>query len=96
MLAIGRALLANPKLLLLDEPSHGLSPKLVDSIADIIMTINKERKTTILLVEQNVNVALSLASYGYVLENGRVCFEGFAKELGGNDYVRQLYLGDSG
>ena len=93
MLVIGRALMARPKLLLLDEPSLGLAPLLVREIFDIIRKINAERGTTLLLVEQNAQIALSIADYGYVMENGRIVFDGPADTLRGNDDVREFYLG---
>jgi len=93
MLVIGRALMAKPKLMLLDEPSLGLAPLLVREIFEIIQKINAERGTTFLLVEQNARIALGIADYGYVMENGRIVFEGPASELRGNDEVRDFYLG---
>jgi branched-chain amino acid transport system ATP-binding protein len=93
MLVIGRALMAKPKLMLLDEPSLGLAPLLVREIFEIIQKINAERGTTFLLVEQNARIALGIADYGYVMENGRVVFEGPASDLRGNDEVREFYLG---
>jgi branched-chain amino acid transport system ATP-binding protein len=92
MLAIGRALMAKPKLLLLDEPSMGLAPKIVEQILDNIRTINQSG-VTVLLVEQNAAMALAISHRGYVLETGAVILEGTAKELAGNDLVRQAYLG---
>ena len=92
MLAIGRALMAKPKLLLLDEPSMGLAPKIVEQILENIQAINKAG-VTILLVEQNAAMALAISHRGYVLETGTVILEGSAKELAGNDLVRQAYLG---
>jgi branched-chain amino acid transport system ATP-binding protein len=93
MLVIGRALMAKPKLMLLDEPSLGLAPLLVREIFEIIQKINADRGTTFLLVEQNARIALGIADYGYVMENGRVVFEGPASNLRGNDDVREFYLG---
>ena len=93
MLAIGRALMAKPRLLLLDEPSLGLAPILVREIFGIIKTINEEEGLTILLVEQDASLALSIADYGYVLESGTVVLEDTAKELRSNESVRRSYLG---
>ncbi|MBD0416879.1 ABC transporter ATP-binding protein [Oryzicola mucosus] len=92
MLAIGRGLMARPKLLLLDEPSLGLAPILVQEIFSIIRTISK-RGTTILLVEQNANMALDVSDYAYVLETGEISAEGTAAEMKRNDEVRRSYLG---
>jgi branched-chain amino acid transport system ATP-binding protein len=92
MLAIGRALMAKPKLLLLDEPSMGLAPKIVEQILETIRTIN-QAGVTVLLVEQNAAMALAISHRGYVLETGEVILQGTAKELAGNDLVRQAYLG---
>ena len=92
MLAMGRALMAQPRLLLLDEPSMGLAPVLVDVVFEIIEKVNKQG-TTILLVEQNALAALNIASYAYVLETGHISLEGPAKELAGNEAVRNAYLG---
>ena len=96
MLAIGRALMANPKMVLMDEPSLGLSPLLVKEIFHIIRMLNEEEKTTILLVEQNANMALSACHYGYIMENGRVVLDGPGKQLKENDDVREFYLGMAG
>ncbi len=93
MLAIGRALMARPKLLLLDEPSLGLAPLLVKEIFEIVGRINKEQGTTIVLVEQNANMALQLAHYGYVMENGKIVMEGDANDLKENPDVKEFYLG---
>jgi branched-chain amino acid transport system ATP-binding protein len=93
MLVIGRALMAKPRLLMLDEPSLGLAPLLVREIFEIIQKINVERGTTVLLVEQNAQIALRIAHYGYIMENGRVVLDGPADKLRGNDDVREFYLG---
>ena len=93
MLAIGRGLMARPRLLLLDEPSLGLAPLVVREIFGIIQTISREEKTTILLVEQNVGLALSIAQYGYVLETGSIVLEATAEELKRDETVRRSYLG---
>jgi branched-chain amino acid transport system ATP-binding protein len=93
MLAIGRALMARPKLMLLDEPSLGLSPLLVREIFGIIKDINEKEGTTILLVEQNARVALSISSYGYIMENGKVVLDGETEKLIKNEDVKEFYLG---
>ena len=93
MLALGRALMASPRMMLLDEPSLGLAPILVESIFEIIQRINRDEGTTILLVEQNARLALSVADYGYVMEGGRVVLEGTADELRTNEDVKEFYLG---
>lgn len=92
MLAIGRALMSRPKLLLLDEPSMGLAPIIVKEIFSIIQEI-KEQGTTVLLIEQNAKMALSIADYGYVLESGSIVLEGKGTELLQNDEVMKAYLG---
>ena len=92
MLAIGRALMASPRLLLLDEPSLGLAPKLVEQVRDIIVEINGQG-TSVLLVEQNAVMALSIATYGYVLETGRIVRDGPAAELLADEDIREFYLG---
>jgi branched-chain amino acid transport system ATP-binding protein len=93
MLAISRALMARPKMMLLDEPSLGLSPKLVKEIFDIILRINRERGVTVLLVEQNANMALHVADYGYVLEVGRIVMEDTCARLLEKDDIKEFYLG---
>jgi branched-chain amino acid transport system ATP-binding protein len=93
MLAIGRALMAKPRLLLLDEPSMGLAPLVVQEIFTVIENLRREKKTTILLVEQNARVALKMADRGYVLETGKVILEGIASELLENKEVQRAYLG---
>ena len=96
MAAIGRALMANPKMILLDEPSMGLAPQLVKQIFEIVSQINKKEGVTILLAEQNTNMALQYAEYAYILENGRVVMEGTAKSMRDNEDVKEFYLGISG
>ena len=93
MLAISRALMARPKLMLLDEPSLGLAPLLVQEIFRIILQINRDEKTTILLVEQNANLALSIANFAYIMENGRIVLEGEPMKLKTNEDVKEFYLG---
>lgn len=93
MLAISRALMAAPKMMLLDEPSLGLSPKLTREIFEIIIRINRERGTTILLVEQNAQMALAAADFGYVLENGRIVMEDTCERLAEKEDIREFYLG---
>jgi branched-chain amino acid transport system ATP-binding protein len=93
MVVIARALMARPRLMLLDEPSLGLSPRLVKEIYDIIVRINREQKTTILLVEQNAPMALSVASHGFVLELGRIVMDDTCQALMANEDVKEFYLG---
>lgn len=93
MLAIGRAMMARPRLMMLDEPSLGLAPLLVEEIFQIIERINREQQTTILLVEQNARIALSVAHYAYIMENGRIVLDGTPDELQNNADVREFYLG---
>jgi len=96
MLAIGRALIAQPKLILFDEPSLGLSPKLVEDIFTIIARINAEAGTSMLLVEQNATVALAVAHQGYIMENGKIVIDGTAEHLASDPDVREFYLGMEG
>jgi branched-chain amino acid transport system ATP-binding protein len=93
MMVIGRALMAHPSLLLLDEPSLGLAPLLVKEIFQIIKRINNEQGTTLVVVEQNANIALQIAHYGYVMENGKIVLESEAEELRNNPDVKEFYLG---
>ena len=94
MLAVGRALMSKPKIIMMDEPSLGLAPIIVQGIFDIIQQINKEG-TTVLLIEQNANMALKVADYGYVMETGRISLTGTGAELLANEQVKELYLGKS-
>jgi branched-chain amino acid transport system ATP-binding protein len=96
MLAIGRALVAEPQLILLDEPSLGLSPKLVEEIFGIIARINAERGVSMLLVEQNASLALAVADSGYIMENGKIVIDGSAERLAADPDVREFYLGVGG
>ena len=93
MCAIGRALMAKPKLMLLDEPSMGLAPLLVQEIFEIIVQLNQKENVAMLLAEQNANMALQYAKYGYIMENGRVVLDGDAETLADNADVREFYLG---
>jgi branched-chain amino acid transport system ATP-binding protein len=93
MMVVGRALMAHPKLMLLDEPSLGLAPLLVEGIFKIVKRINEEEKTSILLVEQNAIAALDIATYGYVMETGRVVLDGPARVLKENEDIKEFYLG---
>ena len=95
MTAIGRALMASPKMILLDEPSMGLAPQLVEEIFEIVKSLNQKEGVSFLLAEQNTNVALRYADYGYILENGRVVMDGEAQRLRENDDVKEFYLGVS-
>ena len=95
MLVIGRAMMAHPKVMLLDEPSLGLAPLLVKEIFEVVKRINQEEKTSILLVEQNARAALSVASYGYVMESGRIVFDGPTDKLIDNEDIQEFYLGFS-
>jgi branched-chain amino acid transport system ATP-binding protein len=93
MCAIGRALMAKPEMILLDEPSMGLAPQIVEEIFEIVKDLNTGEQVSFLLAEQNTNVALRYADFGYILENGRVVMEGDAKELAANEDVKEFYLG---
>ena len=93
MVAIGRALMSKPKMILLDEPSMGLAPQLVEEIFEITKALNEKEKVSFLLAEQNTNMALRYAKYGYILENGRVVMDGEAKALRDNEDVKEFYLG---
>ena len=95
MIAIGRALMSRPKMILLDEPSMGLAPQLVEEIFEIVEQLNSKEGVTFLLAEQNTNIALRYANYGYILENGRVVLDGTAEELRNNKDVKEFYLGIS-
>jgi len=93
MLAVGRGLMSNPKMLLLDEPSLGLAPLVVKDILRVLVRINQEEKTTILLTEQNIFHALKISRRGYLLENGKIAMQGASKELLGNEHIKRNYLG---
>ncbi len=95
MTAIGRALMANPNMILLDEPSMGLAPQIVEEIFEIVRDLNQRERVSFLLAEQNTNIALRYADYGYILENGRVMMDGAAKDLAQNEDVKEFYLGIS-
>jgi branched-chain amino acid transport system ATP-binding protein len=96
MVAIGRALMGRPRLLMLDEPSLGLAPQIVDSIFETIVNLNRSEGVTVLLVEQNAQLALDVASYGYIMENGRIVLDGTADVMRRNEDVQEFYLGYSG
>ncbi|MEO7243662.1 MAG: ABC transporter ATP-binding protein [Rubrivivax sp.] len=96
MCAIGRALMANPKMVLLDEPSMGLAPQLVEEVFEIVKDLNQKEHVTFLLAEQNTNLALRYSDYGYILENGRIMMDGEAKALRENEDVKEFYLGTGG
>ncbi len=96
MTAIGRALMSRPKMILLDEPSMGLAPQLVEEIFEIVKRLNGDEAVSFLLAEQNTNIALKYATYGYILENGRVVLDGEARSLRENEDVKEFYLGVAG
>ena len=96
MCVIGRALMSRPKMILLDEPSMGLAPQIVEEIFEIVKDLNVNEGVSFLLAEQNTNMALKYASYGYILENGRVVMDGEARALAGNEDVKEFYLGVAG
>src|SRR5690606_14895046 len=96
MCAVGRAMMAKPKMILLDEPSMGLAPQIVEEIFGIVKSLNEKEGVSFLLAEQNTNMALRYARYGYILENGRVVMDGEAKALAENEDVKEFYLGVSG
>jgi branched-chain amino acid transport system ATP-binding protein len=93
MLVIGRALMSSPRVVLLDEPSLGLAPMLVEEIFQIVQRMNRQEKLTVLLVEQNATLALTIAQHGYVMENGRIVLEGSADALRQNADIKEFYLG---
>ena len=96
MLAIGRALMARPRLMLLDEPSMGLAPMLVEEIFEIVGRLNREEGVAVLLAEQNATIALRFAQHGYVMENGRIVLDGDANTIADNEDIKEFYLGLSG
>ena len=96
MCAIGRALMTNPSMVLLDEPSMGLAPQIVEEVFNIVKDLNQKEKVTFLLAEQNTNMALRYADYGYIMESGRVVMDGIASDLASNEDVKEFYLGVGG
>ena len=96
MCAIGRALMANPSMVLLDEPSMGLAPQIVEEVFNIVQDLNHKEKVTFLLAEQNTNMALKYADYGYIMESGRIVMDGAARDLATNEDVKEFYLGVGG
>ena len=96
MCAIGRALMANPRVVLLDEPSMGLAPQIVEEVFEIVKDLNTKEKVTFLIAEQNTNMALKYADYGYIMESGRIMMDGSASDLRNNEDVKEFYLGGGG
>ena len=96
MCAIGRALMTNPSVMLLDEPSMGLAPQIVEEVFEIVKDLNRKEKVTFLLAEQNTNMALRYADYGYIMESGRIVMDGLASDLANNEDVKEFYLGVGG
>ena len=96
MCAIGRALMANPSIVLLDEPSMGLAPQIVEEVFNIVKDLNGKEKVTFLLAEQNTNMALRYSDYGYIMESGRIVMDGKASDLASNEDVKEFYLGVGG
>ena len=96
MCAIGRALMSNPRMVLLDEPSMGLAPQIVEEVFNIVQDLNQKEKVTFLLAEQNTNMALKYADYGYIMESGRIMMDGAASDLANNEDVKEFYLGMGG
>ena len=96
MCAIGRALMTNPSMMLLDEPSMGLAPQIVEEVFEIVKDLNQKEKVTFLLAEQNTNMALKYSDYGYIMESGRIVMDGVASDLASNEDVKEFYLGTGG
>jgi branched-chain amino acid transport system ATP-binding protein len=96
MCAIGRAIMSNPSMVLLDEPSMGLAPQIVEEVFNIVKDLNSKEKVTFLLAEQNTNMALRYSDYGYIMESGRIVMDGASKELANNEDVKEFYLGVGG
>ena len=96
MCAIGRALMANPSMVLLDEPSMGLAPQIVAEVFNIVQDLNQRKTVTFLLAEQNTNMALKYSDYGYIMESGRIVMDGAAQDLATNEDVKEFYLGVGG